>query len=133
MGQHFILANHSKKEYIHPHDFDEGLNLWEICADGGFAKVAMFLMADGDDDGGASVGRWAGDRVTLVGDYQRNSKGNYTGLYKKVKRTYKNVSLDVGRSFNAYMNWPDASVSVRETMSALADVETKHTVRLRKP
>lgn len=77
MGQYWIPVNLDKKEYIDPHQLGSGLKLWEQIA-GGFTGPALIILTaampdarGGGDfkDGWEAVGRWAGDRITLVGDY----------------------------------------------------------------
>lgn len=62
-----------------------GLKLWEICANRG-AGVIPYLLRKSDEGGGGDVdadkakwaGRWAGDRILVVGDYDSSK------LYQKV-------------------------------------------------
>lgn len=87
MGQYYKLANIDKREYVHPHELGDGLKLREQVGSGpfGIADAALVLQACSGGDGGgdyhaapktrkvalieAVVGRWAGDRVVLIGDY----------------------------------------------------------------
>lgn len=80
MGQYWCAVNLDKKEYIHPHAFNEGAKLWEIVVNHGLFMAGLaLLLADPDANGYGSgdwkptvdgvVGRWYGDRVVLSGDY----------------------------------------------------------------
>lgn len=80
MGQYWLPVNLDKKEFIHPHELGTGLKLWEQLAngDGGVGAALIILCAampeprgggDLDAHDGTVVGRWAGDRIALVGDY----------------------------------------------------------------
>jgi len=78
MGQYWKLVNLDKKEYVHPHRVGCGLKLGEqISSHPGTGTALLILCAampasrgNGDlqADPGV-VGRWAGDRIALVGDY----------------------------------------------------------------
>jgi hypothetical protein len=69
MGQYYLLANLSKREYIHPHRVGAPAKLWEIVYDIRVAGVLLAATAipDSEDDH-PFVGRWAGDQVIVVGD-----------------------------------------------------------------
>lgn len=69
MGQYYLLANLSKREYIHPHRLGAPAKLWEICFDRRVAGVLLAATAipDSEDDH-PFVGRWAGDQIIVVGD-----------------------------------------------------------------
>ncbi|MCI4454058.1 MAG: hypothetical protein JHC25_03805 [Thermodesulfobacterium sp.] len=69
MGQYYLLANVSKREYIHPHRLGFPAKLWEIMFNKGVAGVLLAALAipDSEDDP-PFVGRWAGDQVIVVGD-----------------------------------------------------------------
>lgn len=83
MGQYWIPVNLDKKEFIHPHRLGAGLKLWEQLAahPGTGAALIMLCAAMPEPRGGGDlrsglpnvVGRWAGDRIALVGDYAENS------------------------------------------------------------
>lgn len=76
MGQYHKLYNLDKKEVIHPYTLDNGLKLMEQC---GFEKSTStglwLLLANSNGRGGGDalehpmVGRWAGDRILVQGDY----------------------------------------------------------------
>lgn len=77
MGQYHVTVNLSKREFINPHGLACGLKLWEqIDTRAGVPTALMALLAcsngrsAGDlDEDEMVVGRWAGDRVAVVGDY----------------------------------------------------------------
>ena len=87
MGQYWKPVNLDKHEYINPHQLGNGLKLGEqVCgAMGGVGSALIVLCAAqreprGGGDlgrsarGGAGVlGRWAGDRIALVGDYSKDA------------------------------------------------------------
>lgn len=82
MGQYHIPVNLDKREYIHPHKLGDGLKLLEqaFSANGTAGALVLLLAASNGDDGRGGgdfyspdftdvIGRWAGDRIALVGDY----------------------------------------------------------------
>jgi len=92
MGQYWKLVNLDKKEFVHPHKLGSGLKLWECLANSpGIGGAMIILQAampvprgggdltlDSDNDAyneiaKRTIGRWAGDRVVLVGDYAEDS------------------------------------------------------------
>jgi hypothetical protein len=85
MGQYWYPVNLSKREFVHPHRLGCGLKLWEQVngGDGGTGSALIVLCAampeprGGGDldreskDAREVIGRWAGDRIALVGDYAK--------------------------------------------------------------
>jgi len=81
MGQYFKLVNLDKREYIHPHRLSVGLKLCEQLGDFTGDALLMLLATSCGRGGGdlgndmpegvalSVLGRWAGDRVAVVGDY----------------------------------------------------------------
>ncbi|EMI21172.1 hypothetical protein RMSM_01896 [Rhodopirellula maiorica SM1] len=56
------------------------------------------------------VGRWAGNRVTLIGDYDES------GLYQKAKQ-YTNISEPLVEAWNRFVDFDDAKLEYREDCS----------------
>lgn len=84
MGQYWKPVNLDKREFLNPHDLGAGLKLWEQLANPGVGQALVVLLAvmpgprgGGDfepgNDPDGMIGRWAGDRVVLVGDYAEDS------------------------------------------------------------
>jgi hypothetical protein len=82
MGQYWYVVNLDKKEFLHPHTLGCGLKLVEQVGTvpGTAAALIMLLAAEPRARGGGDfdvdnpklrpvVGRWAGDRIALIGDY----------------------------------------------------------------
>jgi len=92
MGQYWLVVNLDKKEYVHPHKLGAGLKLWEQLAASPGTGAALIILcaampesrgggdfatADSEDASyeavaSRTIGRWAGDRVALVGDYAKD-------------------------------------------------------------
>ncbi len=82
MGQYYKIVNLTKKQYLHPHRFGDGLKLMEfsMSASGVMAGLAI-LLADGNGRGSGDlhsdnpiIGSWAGDRIVIAGDYADEGK-----------------------------------------------------------
>jgi hypothetical protein len=84
MGQYYKYVNLDKKEYLHPHRFGEGLKSGEWMYSGMMPRALAVLLIDGDGRGGGDlriieyapdiIGRWAGDRIVISGDYSDHGK-----------------------------------------------------------
>lgn len=79
MGQYWKPVNLDKREFINPHKLGCGLKLWEQIANPEVGRALVVLLAvmpeprgGGDLKSNPFIGRWAGDRVVLVGDYSRD-------------------------------------------------------------
>ena len=110
-GQYFLVVNLDKSEFIHPHRVGSGLKLWEICANN-VSRLLPFLLRQSSEGGGGDyrgafeseyAGRWAGDRIVVIGDYDES------GLYEEVSATYKEIGANMAEEFNAF-------IEVREMM-----------------
>jgi len=77
MGQYYYVINTTKRQYLHPHRFGDGLKLLEFGCSGCSTMTALaILLADGNGRGGGDlrsddpiVGSWAGDQIVIGGDY----------------------------------------------------------------
>ena len=77
MGQYWKPVNLDKREFIDPHKLGDGLKLWEQLASHPGTGAALIVLCaampaprgGGDLDADPVIGRWAGDRVALIGDY----------------------------------------------------------------
>ena len=107
MGQYFYPCNIDKKEFIHPHAFGDGLKAKEFAMSAPTTMTALaILLADGNGRGGGDfhvesewVGRWAGDRIVIAGDYADEGKFVEDDLKKNLhnvaQKTFKDISFDV--------------------------------------
>ena len=85
MGQYHEVYNLDKKERIHPHRIDNGLKLYEQVGHIASTSTALFaLLANSNARGGGDfpehelIGRWAGDRILIQGDYAMTTDPAYT-------------------------------------------------------
>ena len=92
MGQYWKCVNLDKREFINSYKLGSGLKLWEQLANhpGTGAALITLCAAMPESRGGGdlslysddenydaiaarTIGRWAGDRIALVGDYAERS------------------------------------------------------------
>ena len=94
MGQYFLVVNTDKKEYLMPHNFGSGLKFMEFTVDGcGVMHGLAHLLAQSSDgvaiDAPEITGRWIGDNVVIVGDYDESK------LFDIAQDCYENISNKV--------------------------------------
>lgn len=93
MGQYHEVYNLDKKERINAHRIDNGLKLLEQMGHEKSTSSALFLLlANSNGRGGGDafnhdydkryelspyIGRWAGDRIVVQGDYAEDSDTAY--------------------------------------------------------
>ena len=114
MGQYFKIVNLDKKQYLHPHEFGDGLKLTEFSFSGcGTMSGLAILLADGNGQGGGDldsanpiIGSWAGDRIVVAGDYAENGKFVDGTIEDELKNIYSLASD----------NWEDISKKVIEAL-----------------
>lgn len=102
MGQYWQISNLDKKEYIDNFKLGSGCKLWEQLANELPSKALLVLLANmpesrggGDLNDNEVIGRWAGDRIVIVGDYAEAGDlpswdGDITKVYNNDE--YKDVS-----------------------------------------
>ena len=98
MGQYWYCVNLERKEFVDPHKLGCGLKLWEQLANHPSTGTALIILTavmpesrgggdlsldPGHDITSAleeysvvakrTIGRWAGQKIALVGDYAENS------------------------------------------------------------
>ena len=78
MGQYHRICNMDRHEYLDPSGFGEGPKLMEFgqSASGSMTALAVLLSEQNGRGGGDAheapkevAGRWAGDRICIIGDY----------------------------------------------------------------
>jgi len=82
MGQYHLIVNLDRQEFLDPHKLGVGLKAWEQIANHPSTPQALFVLllcsngrGGGDLSDGAEpyiekvIGRWAGDRIAVIGDY----------------------------------------------------------------
>jgi hypothetical protein len=90
MGQYFYVVNLTKKQYLHPHDFEEGLKLGEFPDT---LALLSYLLSDSYGFVKHSlIGAWKGDSVQIAGDYSESSFGDYENLHDAAATEFEQVS-----------------------------------------
>ncbi|OHB18305.1 MAG: hypothetical protein A2666_00495 [Parcubacteria group bacterium RIFCSPHIGHO2_01_FULL_47_10b] len=107
MGQYFRAVNMDKREYVDPWHIGGGAKLWEWCVNTQ-AGIFPFLLRRSSEGGGGDIeeeyttaGRWAGDHVVLVGDYDES------GLWQEAERSFSNISQQLVQEYNQFIAIPD--------------------------
>lgn len=76
MGQYHVPVNLDRMETINPHRFGDGIKLMEFGSSGYGTMAALGYLLAGE-------GRWAGQRIAIVGDYAEAGDldhNNVTGI-----------------------------------------------------
>ena len=111
MGQYFVIVNEEKEELLHPYKLGSWSKFWEMCANKSpFAVLGYLLFRSSDrsiagKNGGEMLGRWAGDRIVTVGDYDDS------GLYQHASDNFKDISDPVREEFNKFMEDKDLFIN----------------------
>jgi hypothetical protein len=156
MGQYHLTLNLDKKEFLNPHHCGDGLKLLEFGCGGSTMTALAVLLSTSNGLGGGDlrtedktwVGRWAGDRIAVVGDYDEHSP--HAGLYRKAsdgEDGWKDVSFDVMRVLaedaylaedmakNTWMHglWKEAGQELPPQMKAAMTRLKKETKKVAQP
>ena len=132
MGQYWYIVNLDKKEYVHPHQIGSGLKLREIAGTTTVAAALAILLAPlpgrdgGDFEQDAMTGRWAGDRIALVGDYSEFADCSAPGWKEAVQlhqaeedgREFKNISEELCLSIERELGGKFSSDGCKEFVRA---------------
>ena len=113
MGQYFFAINETKKEYFG--SWEIGLaKLWEWCVNRQ-AGVFPYLLRRSDGGGGGDIsgeckyaGRWAGDRVSLMGDCDSSEMLDYA------LATFADITEDLVEDYNEFIRIPQYKVGSKE-------------------
>src|SRR5690348_10038277 len=108
MGQYFMAVNKTKREFVRLWDLGVWAKLWEWCANKE-AGIFPYLLrrssegggGDADHNGAKFAGRWAGDEIYLVDDYDESR------LYKIAQDTYKNIAGGLVAEYNEFIQDPE--------------------------
>lgn len=101
MGQYYKLVNKDKREAVVSYDIGSSAKFFEWLYNNQ-ARVLVWLLRQSSEGGGGdlpdpdryeTLGRWAGDRITLIGDYDES------GLYQEAEG-YENVSRALLEEYN---------------------------------
>lgn len=115
MGQYFKAVNVTKFEYVDPYEIGGLAKLWEWCSNKQ-AGIFPYLLRKSSGRGGGDVqmerpvyaGRWAGDMVYLVGDYDDG------GLYHQIEfdRRFGDISARLAEEYNRFIEVEELQLEV---------------------
>ena len=108
MGQYFKIVNEDKQEVVNPWKVGGGAKFFEWLYNN-HARVLIWLLRKSNETGGGDIddpakydtlGRWAGDRVTLIGDYDESrlwqKADSFTDISERVREEYNAAVKDDG-------------------------------------
>ena len=109
MGQYFLIVNPVKRQFLNPHKFGCGLKLMEFTnSEFGPQQALCVLLAHANGRGGgdlgtedltddekALIGSWAGDPISVAGDYDDAWLGVPEDLKGKEYTTQERRMVDV--------------------------------------
>lgn len=122
MGQYHWPVNIDKQEYLYPHTLGSGLKMVECIWNTGVPAALITLLACSHMRGGGDVkfedyarvriaGRWAGDRIIMLGDYTEPGDPGTDALWQEAtEQGYEHPLQYVENRFT------DISVAVREAL-----------------
>jgi hypothetical protein len=82
-----------------------------------FKSIKHNLLRKSNQSGGGDLndptqveyaGRWAGDQVYLVGDYDES------GLYNRAQHEFANISQPLGEEYNAFVEMPEMQLQLKD-------------------
>ena len=130
MGQYFKAVNLDKREVVCPWCMGGGAKLWEWAANTQ-GSIFTLLLRKSDEGGGGDfygyrkgcgeggpihcpvspiAGRWAGDRVCLVGDYDSSK------LWDELP-AFHNITKEVVETWNDFIEIPEMKLTFRSDCS----------------
>lgn len=115
MGQYFYAVNETKKEYVSPWDIGGLAKLWEWCANK-IAGIFPYLLRKSNEGGGGDIsisdqkyaGRWAGDKVYLVGDYDESN------LFERAEKEFTNISQPLAEEYNDFIGVKELQLKIKK-------------------
>src|SRR5690348_10754915 len=108
MGQYFFIVNISKQEYLDGNCAGTGMKFLEQY---NTMTLLKYLLRQSTEGGGGDIdyegkycGRWAGDRITMVGDYDESH------LFEKAGKQFLNITHGVLDEWNSVVEYEDEKI-----------------------
>ncbi len=148
MRQHYLIANIDKMEYLNPAEFGGSPSFWGVASEGMASRVLMLLIGHssgwmpGDPDTGDAAiipmaGRWAGDRVLMVGDIhephrETDPAKRHLPSMNEVEDGYLNIGSPLREAWNRFaeeINFylPEPGDAAPMTLSEVMDLVSGET------
>lgn len=104
MGQYYLVVNQDRQEYICPQQLGCGAKLWELCVSD-LPRILPYLLQQSNELGGGDprnsetdhLGRWAGDRIVVVGDY------DHSNLYQIAQSVYTEIGNEISPEVDKFL------------------------------
>lgn len=134
MGQYWLPVNLDKREYINPHELGTGLKLLEQVWTRPGTPAALFLLVSampeprggGDPEEHPAIGRWAGDRIAIVGDYAEDDDLPDSEIPASVIYTLCKTKKEIADSIEHWKDvMPKTTPAERERFQKRIDIATK--------
>lgn len=107
MGQYLLIVNLDKKEWLNPQRCGDGMKVGQVLGPGRTLKVLGYLLTKSKSNPFRNVagdepemtGRWAGDRIAIVGDSDWGKGAFFDGIFDRATDSksgeYTEISFDV--------------------------------------
>jgi len=95
MGEYYLYANVTKREYLCPSDFNEGIKR-SVLLFGRNAMALSLLLCKGIDCH-PLCGSWSGHEVLITGDQEHShppTDGSQPNLYWQAHKSFRNISTE---------------------------------------
>lgn len=106
MGQYHKVYNIDRQEMLHAHALGNGLKLMEqVGFEKSTADALFLLLANSNGRGGGDanehpyIGRWAGDRILVQGDYAEPTDQGY--FDPELLEAFDDISTEVKAMLDA--------------------------------
>ena len=116
MSQYFMVVNHSIREYLHPHDIGENASFMGLIH-GDTSTLLAYLLRTSKELGYGDIikdleynGRWAGDRIEILGDYHDQDH------YLDIENDYHNITRE---AYEEYMENATIKPQINRTYSEI--------------
>jgi hypothetical protein len=109
-----MAVNVTKKEFVRPWDIGGMAKLWEWCVNR-CSGIFPYLLRKSNEGGGGDIklenphyaGRWAGDEVYLVGDYDESN------LWSIAESEYHNISTALAEEYNQFIALDECKLRIK--------------------
>jgi hypothetical protein len=95
MGEYYIFANVTKREFFNPGDFGEGIKRSTLLY--GYHAMALGLLFCKGLVCHPLCGAWSGDEVTITGDHEHShpaTEGQHPDLYWQAHKSFRNIGAE---------------------------------------